>query len=473
VAQWSPRKNIENTVRWFIEEFYDQEVGLVLKTSLANNSYIDATNTKNNIKSLLADPKYSDRKCAIHFLHGYLKDNEMAALYQHPKIKALINIAHGEGFGLPMFEMAGCGKPVVAVGWGGQTDFLYAPEKVKGKKKKQLMPKFAEVDFQIAHIQENAVWEGVLQKDSQWAYADQGSFKMKLRDVYKKYRIYENRAKDLQKHIVNNFSEKAQYLSFCESVLGEKIIPFEVEDLPKISILTSVYDGDEFIESFLEDITRQTIFEDKCELILVNANSPGTEEEVINRYLDKYPQNIKYFKLDEDPGIYGTWNYALEQATGEYITNANLDDRKAHNSLERHARELLQNKEVSLVYADSLITNKPNELFEENSAQGRKYNFEQFSKEAMLRGNQPHNNPMWRKILHEEHGAFNNEYKSAGDWEFFLRCAFGGATFKKIDGVFGLYYFNPKGISTNFENFSWKQEEEKQIYSKYKALLEQ
>jgi len=214
VAQISPRKNVENTIRWFIEEFYDQEVGLLLKVSSASNSYIDANTTRNSIKNLLADAKYSERKCAVHLLHGYLKDDEMSALYQHPKIKALINIAHGEGFGLPMFEMAGYGKPIVTHPWGGQADFLYAPEKIKGKRKKQMVAKFAEVEFTVNVIQKNAVWAGFLQEDSQWAYADQGSFKMKLRDVHKKYRIYENRAKDLQEYIRSKFTEGKMWGQF-------------------------------------------------------------------------------------------------------------------------------------------------------------------------------------------------------------------------------------------------------------------
>jgi hypothetical protein len=77
---------------------------------------------------------------------------------------------------------------------------------------------------------------------------------------------------------------------------------------------------------------------------------------------------------------------------------------------------------------------------------------------------------MWRKSLHDKHGMFNDKYRSAGDWEFFLRCAIAGSEFRKIQTPLGLYYFNPKGISTNFENFSWKQEEETEIYDKYKDL---
>jgi glycosyltransferase involved in cell wall biosynthesis len=221
VSQWSPRKNTVNTICWFVEEFHDQDVGLVLKISLANNSYADFNQTRNNVKALLADPKYSDRKCSVHLVHGYLNDDEMSALYQHPKIKALVNIAHGEGYGLPIFEAAGYGLPVVTIPWSGQTDFLYVPEKVKGSRKKKPMAKFAEVEYQIAPVQKEAVWPGVLQEDSQWAYADQGSFKMKLREVYKKYSVYEKRALVLQEYVRSRFTEEKIYGEFIEKVSGQ------------------------------------------------------------------------------------------------------------------------------------------------------------------------------------------------------------------------------------------------------------
>jgi hypothetical protein len=96
-----------------------------------------------------------------------------------------------------------------------------------------------------------------------------------------------------------------------------------------------------------------------------------------------------------------------------------------------------------------------------------RYNFEQFSKEAMLRGNLPHNNPMWRKSLHDTFGFFREDYRSASDWEFWLRCTFGGSTFKKTRDAMGVYYFNPQGMSTSKANESWKREEEKEIFQTY------
>jgi len=466
MAQWGPRKNLDNTIRWFVEEFHDDEVGLVVKTFQKTNCHIDQVYTEKRLSDLLAH--YPNKKCAIHFLHGSMSDAELAGLYSNDQIKAFINLAHGEGFGLPMFEAAQHKLPVIAPAWSGHCDFLYGEVKNKKTGKTRRRPLFARVDYDLRHVQPEAVWNSVIQQDSMWCYAKQSSYKGKIRDVYRNYSKYVGMANKLYKCVMTTFTEERQFKLFAEAVLGEEIRVIDTNSLPKISILTSVYDGDEFIKPFLDNLTNQTAF-GKCELILVDANSPGNEEAVIREYMEKH-DNIIYKKLDEDPGIYGTWNEALKLATGEYVTNANLDDRKALNSIEVHAKELFTNPDVSLVYADSFITNSPNETFEENSSDGRRYNFEQFSKEAMLRGNQPHNNPMWRMELHEKHGVFDDKYRSAGDWEFFLRSAFGGAKFKKINSVLGLYYFNPKGVSTNFENFAWKQEEEKEIYTKYKAM---
>jgi hypothetical protein len=468
IAQKSPRKNLVNTVRWFVEEFKNDEVGLIVKSNLRANCTIDKHFSYKDLKALLSDHK--DRKCKVYLLHGDMTDEELTSLYQHKKVKALINIAHGEGFGLPMFEAAYNELPVVAPGWSGQTDFLYAPVQNKKKKNKTFMKAhFANVDYVIQQVQPEAVWHNVLIPESQWCFPHQGNYKSKLRDVYKNHGSFKSMAKKLKKHILKTFTPEKQYKLFAETTYGSALKKVSTDDIPKISIITSVYDGDEYIRPFLEDITRQTIF-NKCELILVDPNSPGSEAQVIKEYMDRH-DNIVYKKLEKDPGIYGTWNEALKLVTGEYVTNANLDDRKSIDSLEKHAVTLFANPDVSLVYADSLVTDKPNETFEKNSANGNRYNFEQFSKEAMLRGNQAHNNPMWRKELHDRHGLFEEKYKSAGDWEFFLRCAFNDAKFQKLNDVLGLYYFNPNGVSTNPENFEWKQQEEREIFLKYQSIL--
>ena len=359
VAQFGPRKNLPNTIKWFVEEFKDEEVGLVVKSNIAKNCLMDREKLFDDMKSFIS--QLGEHKCKVYLIHGDMSDEEMHSLYRHSKIKAMAAFPHGEGFGLPLFEAAYSGLPVVATGWSGQLDFLVDEEGYD---------RFYNVSFDIQPVQESVVWEGVIVKDSMWAYARGQSAKEKMRDRYEDTNT-EGKFHKYAEELHERFGKEKMYANFVRSVYGEDIVDFDAQELPKISIITSVYNGDEFIQPFLEDMTRQTIFEEKCELILINANSPGNEEEVIKEYIEKYPNNIVYKKLEKDPGIYGVWNIGVEMASGEYLTNANLDDRKALYSIERHARELYLNSEIDLVYADMMITDKPNETFETNNSYNR------------------------------------------------------------------------------------------------------
>tara|TARA_B100000131_G_scaffold318971_1_gene363913 strand:- start:8923 stop:10941 length:2019 start_codon:yes stop_codon:yes gene_type:complete len=222
IVQWGPRKNIENMVSWFVDAFKNREnVGLILKTNLAKNCLLDRRTVTNKLQNLLN--KFPDRKCKVYLLHGYLKDEEMSALYQHDKVKALISLTHGEGFGLPMFEAAYYGLPIVATDWSGQKDFLYMPvADKKGKIKNKAM--FSRVDFTLEKVQQHAVWAGVVEAESKWAFPKETSFKKNIKQICDDHGRHVKRAKDLQKHLCENFSEAKQYSKFVNYVLGRRDI---------------------------------------------------------------------------------------------------------------------------------------------------------------------------------------------------------------------------------------------------------
>jgi len=221
ISQWGPRKNFDNLIKWFLEENFDQEVGLVLKTSVKNNSIIDREHTTQRLESLMKQFG-EDCKCKIYLLHGDLSEEEMTGLYQHPKIKALVSTAHGEGFGLPLFEAAYNGIPVIVTGWSGHCDFLYVKDK-KGKKK----PMFASVEYDLQDVQKQAVWDNVIQADSQWAFPREGSFKRRLREVRNEYPRFKRNAKKLQKYLVENFTKEKKYEEFIAATIDEE--EFELE----------------------------------------------------------------------------------------------------------------------------------------------------------------------------------------------------------------------------------------------------
>ena len=53
VAQWGPRKNIEGTLEYFLNEFEEDEVGLILKISIKDSSTIDFYETKKKLTNIL------------------------------------------------------------------------------------------------------------------------------------------------------------------------------------------------------------------------------------------------------------------------------------------------------------------------------------------------------------------------------------------------------------------------------------
>ena len=204
ISQLGPRKNFENTINWFVEEFKNEEVGLVVKTNFKGNSIGDYNKIQEHLKQVLSG--HEDRKCKVYLLHGDLTPGNLTWLYSNPKMAALINIAHGEGFGLPLFEAAREALPIITIGWSGQMDFLHHDGK----------DYFHSVEFAIQPVQENARWKGVIEEDSMWAYASPSSFKKKLREALNGTR---EDAEALQQLVLDKFSDEKLYELFCNSII--------------------------------------------------------------------------------------------------------------------------------------------------------------------------------------------------------------------------------------------------------------
>ena len=213
-----------------------------------------------------------------------------------------------------------------------------------------------------------------------------------------------------------------------------------------VSMIASLYKGRAFIGKFLENIVSQTLF-DRSELIIVDAESPEGEEEIIDAYRRVYP-NIVYKRINYRLGIYDAWNVGLSMARGRYITNTNLDDLRRKDSIALQASFLDAHADIDVVYQDFYYSFDPDLDFEDVEAFGFKSELPILTPNNLLLFNSPHNAPMWRKALHDRIGLFDTRYKSAGDYEFWVRCLLAGKSFGKINTPHVVYYQNPTGIST-------------------------
>ena len=214
----------------------------------------------------------------------------------------------------------------------------------------------------------------------------------------------------------------------------------------RVSAIASLYKGGRYIDKFLSNVCNQSLASD-FELIIIDANSPDNEYEVIKQYQKRF-SNIRYERVASRIGIYDAWNLGVEIAQGEYLTNTNLDDLRRSDSLELQADVLDSLDFVDVVYQDFYYSFDDDLGFDEVAAFGFKSDLPLVSGNNILCYNSPHNGPMWRRRLHAEVGMFDTTLKSAGDHDMWCRCLLAGKVFYKMNTPHVAYYQNPMGLST-------------------------
>jgi glycosyltransferase involved in cell wall biosynthesis len=187
------RKNVGLLVKAFYEIFKNKKTkpALILKTSQVGSSYMDRDEILKKITQIKSTVNSTDLP-NIYLLHGEFSDSEMNELYNHPKVKAMVNLTKGEGFGRPLLEFSLTKKPIITTGWSGQIDFLKSNMSI-------LLPgTLANVHPSVAN--------NMLLKEAQWFSVDMGQVGMHLNDVFENYKKYTEKAKMQASYSKNNFS---------------------------------------------------------------------------------------------------------------------------------------------------------------------------------------------------------------------------------------------------------------------------
>lgn len=106
--------------------------------------------------------------------------------------------------------------------------------------------------------------------------------------------------------------------------IGKEILRETKKEYEKlISIIVPVYNVEKFLEKSLNSILDAVIKD--CEILIINDGSTDNSENVINKYVKKYPDLIRYIK-QENHGLGNVRNVALKEAKGKYIASIDSDD---------------------------------------------------------------------------------------------------------------------------------------------------
>ena len=225
------RKNTGLLVKAFFETFKNKKnkPALILKTSQVGSSYVDRDEILKKIKMIRKTVNSKDLP-NVYLLHGEFTDSEINELYNHSKVKTMINLTKGEGFGRPLLEFSLVKKPIITTNWSGHKDFL-------DEKFVTMLP------GTMTNVHPSAANNWLL-KESQWFSVDTGHTGHHMKNIFENYKEYTDGAKRQAYKNKNEFSwdkmkEKldsilTQYIPEFPKQIQLKLPQLKKIELPKL-----------------------------------------------------------------------------------------------------------------------------------------------------------------------------------------------------------------------------------------------
>lgn len=209
------RKNVGAMIKYFFDTFNNkkQQPGLILKTSMGRNSYLSREQILDKILQIKKVYPSSTKFPNVYLINGSLSDHEMNELYNHPKVKAMVSITKGEGFGRPLLEFCLSKKPLIVSSWSGHVDFCQPENTVM-------------LGGNLENVHESAANQWLL-KETKWFQVDANQIKAAYKEVFNKYKQYAVKGKKQGFYVKENFN-----WTKMKELVG-KVLDKNIPDFPK------------------------------------------------------------------------------------------------------------------------------------------------------------------------------------------------------------------------------------------------
>lgn len=185
----------------------------------------------------------------------------------------------------------------------------------------------------------------------------------------------------------------------------------------KVSIIMSVYNGDQYLEECLQSVSRQTY--KSLELVIVNDGSTDRSDDIIKKFRTSNAWlNVVYLNQDNS-GLTVSLNSAIRAVSGELVARLDADDYFPPDRIQKSVDFLLSSGSHFITTAATRvsfdITKVPNVfLINKNKL---------FEKEFLLMGNcHVHGTFFGYSWVFRDY-PYDEDYRTAQDYEFLLRIA--------------------------------------------------
>ena len=184
------------------------------------------------------------------------------------------------------------------------------------------------------------------------------------------------------------------------------------KNAPKISVIVPMYNTP---ETFFKDLVDCMIDQTYSNWELCLADGSKEQNEALKKYWEK-DERIKYKFLNENKGIAGNTNAAIEMATGDYIALLDHDDVLAKYALYEMVYAINKYPEAEFLYSDE-------DKVDEHGNRYDAYFKTDFAPDSLRSQNYICHFSVFRKDLMDKLEGFRPDYDGAQDYDIFLRMS--------------------------------------------------
>lgn len=228
---------------------------------------------------------------------------------------------------------------------------------------------------------------------------------------------------------------------------------------PLISVFTPYFRGKRYLQTFLNGLPEQTVFE-QAEFLL-DLNEPDQEELAwVEQFVSEHPDRLRYNVIDKVDPVTVSMNRLIRQARADFVALWNVDDLRMPDSLAAQADALLQDSQVGVVYGNHITVD------EFGKTSGDFYDVSRIDPSEVTRTLQLGPYYMFRRKVVDRSGLFDEQMTICCDHDFTLRLALHSKA-RFVDAVMGCGYNAGMGTSTRAENLKLLLAERALVHLRY------
>lgn len=178
------------------------------------------------------------------------------------------------------------------------------------------------------------------------------------------------------------------------------------------SIITVAYNSEETIERTIKSVLNQS--HDNFEYIIVDGGSKDKTNDIIKQYKDEFKGGLTHIS-EPDKGIYDAMNKGIALAKGKVIGLLNSDDYYFENTLAKVYDVFTSSDRKSVITGELIFKSETGEQLLKTSK-------ERFLKKTKhYKNGVRHPATFVPKVIYDDLGLFNIDYKIAADAELMYR----------------------------------------------------